>query len=533
MAETARRRLTNRSLFLAASLIFLAGTLLFALHFQPLPGAIVVLGSLGAAALIAREPAPPESLLGRPVDLRRLGLCLLAALALLIIGGEGHLLFANADWLMRDAVLADMARTWRLPEYAIDGAPYILRAPLGMYVIPALAGNAFGLVAAHAVLVAQNTLLLGLLLYFLSLLASGRGALVVAMVLAFSGLDIVGTMLSLHLRGIPISFASLPSHLEDWAVYWQYSSLITQLFWVPNHALPGWWLAILILMAAEGEASCGALGLTIALTAFWSPLTAIGAVPFALLLIARRWRALLTDRRFWLSALAAAALAPIAAYIVLAWTSIQHAPLWNDPGYTSARIPVMGIFLILELPQLIVLGLEWRRLPARQRRLLICCAAVLAILPWVVFGPGNDLVMRGSIPALMIIAVLFSEAVANDLRHAPGLRVVAILLLVIGAVTPGFEIWRAVSFPRYAISTCNLAEAQRRLSYRVVTTNYMAPVSQVPGWLMAPSAGAAPLTARRWACWPDYPFNPRLSVGGFSASRLLRARRVLPEPSKP
>ena len=70
------------------------------------------------------------------------GLCLL--------GGQGHLLYAAEDWLIRDAVVADLSAS-ALPAYAWNGATWVLRAPLGMYLLPGALGRLAGLGAAHGV----------------------------------------------------------------------------------------------------------------------------------------------------------------------------------------------------------------------------------------------------------------------------------------------------------------------------------------------------------------------------------------------
>ncbi len=83
--------------------------------------------------------------------------CAVAAFALTTIGGEGRLFPATADWLIRDAILHDLVQQAWPFAYRIDGKDWTLRAPLGMYLIPALCGKLAGLFAAHLALWAQNT----------------------------------------------------------------------------------------------------------------------------------------------------------------------------------------------------------------------------------------------------------------------------------------------------------------------------------------------------------------------------------------
>src|SRR5262249_497105 len=151
----------------------------------------------------------------------------------------------------------------------------------GMYMGPAAIGRALGLGAADQALAAQNGLLLGAILYgFWGQFPRRKLAALTAFVL-FSGVSLVGWWLLRTEARLPVSLEHLPSHLDRWSGYWEFSSPIKQLFWVPNHALPGWWLAFLVLLAATDEVSLGWFGLSLATCFFWSPFAAIGAAPFA------------------------------------------------------------------------------------------------------------------------------------------------------------------------------------------------------------------------------------------------------------
>ena len=108
----------------------------------------------------AAVPGRGDEHVDRPVAAACLGL----ALVLCLLGGQTHAFFANDDWLIRDAVLADLvARPWPV-EYERGGEMLFQRAPLGMYLVPALAGKIAGLGVAHLALLVQNTLVIGTLL---------------------------------------------------------------------------------------------------------------------------------------------------------------------------------------------------------------------------------------------------------------------------------------------------------------------------------------------------------------------------------
>ena len=81
-----------------------------------------------------------------------------------------------------------------------------------------------------------------------------RRAAVAAVVVLFSGLDIIGSLLDDGPRFR--TDWNITTHLEWWAGKYQYSSMTTQLFWVPNHALGGW-LIIGLLFRNDGAHELG------------------------------------------------------------------------------------------------------------------------------------------------------------------------------------------------------------------------------------------------------------------------------------
>ena len=149
--------LTLAHLVIGGALVFVAGNLVFAMSLRLLPGAILGLGCLGAAFVILRE-AKKNSFLATPVHLPFFALCMATGFALCLLAGQGHFFYAAEDWLIRDAVLADLSAS-ALPAYSWDQAAWVLRAPLGMYLLPGALGRLAGLGAAHGLMFVQNACL--------------------------------------------------------------------------------------------------------------------------------------------------------------------------------------------------------------------------------------------------------------------------------------------------------------------------------------------------------------------------------------
>jgi hypothetical protein len=79
---------------------------------------------------------------------------------------------------------------------------------------------------------------------------------------------------------------------------------------------------------------------------------------------------------------------------------------------------------------------------------------ILALLPFAYFGPGNDLVMRASIPSLAVLAIGACRALVARTTDRRSLRKKAVLggLLAVGAVTPIAEFARAAILPTWPIN---------------------------------------------------------------------------------
>jgi len=222
--------LRNLHLVTSVAMLFSVGAALLATSFSALAATSVAVAVAGVNVIVARSPV--GVLLDRRVEWAWLAQCLAIALAWSIVGGQGHFVFAKDDWLYRDAVLADIAARW-LPVVYSDGAgSWLLRAPLGMYLLPGGVGHLLGLRAAHLAQLAQNSVILGVVLYLPTLVWPRRRLLFLALFVVFSGLDVIPVLLK-------TGGAYLLVNLSFWADNWQYSSNVAQLVWSPNHVLPG------------------------------------------------------------------------------------------------------------------------------------------------------------------------------------------------------------------------------------------------------------------------------------------------------
>jgi hypothetical protein len=416
-------------------------------------GAILIALICVATVRMARSFAGP--------NLSMLLLCIGLAAAALILGGEGRFFYANIDWQVRFAALRDMTiHPW--PFVYMRAEPEVLRAPIAMFLVPALIGKVAGERASEIALLTQNSVMLGTVLALFTTLFDTRRARLVALLVffVFSGLDALGRLL---IDG------KLTDHMENWSDL-QFSSAITLVFWVPNHAMSGWIGALAYLLWQRQKISLGIALTLLPLTALWSPLGLIGAMPFALLAALRTLlQRALRPSDILLPAMATLIIVPALLYMAAAGESV---------GMRIANLPLTqwGTFEMLEVLVYVIPLVLLARGVRFGRDTLTLATAWLLIIPFLQIGWSIDLMMRGSVTALTIVAMM----VADALDREPQTRRVLILLLAIGSITGLTEIRRALVYPAAPQVRCDIFSAWRRSFGDFPIYSYVAPLTQMP-----------------------------------------------------
>jgi hypothetical protein len=463
-ALAASRQGVRPSTLAGCLIIFLISDQVLLWNFLGLATPFITLSALlsmavGPLLLVVRSARSSERL-----RWKLLGICFAVSLTVYVLGGEGRIFYANTDWQVRGAVLRDLVNyPW---PFAYDGPdPKILRLPLGMYLMPAWIGKHFGFAAAEVAQLLQNSALLTAVLALGStLFATARSRLVaLAVFLGFSGMDVIGALLGGH----PIY-----GHIERWNIY-QFSSHVTQAFWVPQHALAGWIGALFYLLWRDNKAPAVLMLCVVPLLALMSPLAFIGLLPFAahaaLSVVFRRE---LRVRDITLPLLAVLISLPSLAYLTAAADTVGG----------NVEAPPIFKYLLFELLE-VAPFLVGVRLAARGDRFggvtFVIVTVVLLLAPLGKIGEAVDLVMRASIPALAILSMLVADLLAAPANAAArrGYRV-ALAAFLIGLATPATEIGRAIFNPPSPAPLC---------SYLGVVpggaATYVARLSRIPAWI--------------------------------------------------
>jgi len=480
-------------------LMMIAPNAIFAAALGAIPGVVLVIGCVSAAWLtLTWRPAAENSILASRIDWKVFGACVLTAFGLCLLGGETHVFYAMPDWLMRDSVLADLVRHGYPTAYTYDNRDYVLRAPLGMYAFPAVMGRFFGLLAAHVTLLAQNATALSIILYFLAKLFEVRLAVALPLFLLFSGADMIGVLLAeiyFVLRGWGLQEFS---HIEFWNETISYSSNLTHLFWAPNHGLPGWWFAVLILLYVRGAASLELLVASFAAMLFWSPLAMLGAFTFLLYFGVEALVCGRLKRRDIAAAGVGLLFLPMAYWLTIDVGEVKQGFLIGREGF----VWLYAAFLLVEIPHVWIVAARWSMVEARDRVPLLLGGAILVVLPLYSFGPGNDIAMRASIPALFLLAFAFVRIAARTPRDNSRFASAISAIVLLGVATPLIEL-KAAFNGAYGISDCNFLTAWRKASPGAWPSNYLARIEKTPSWLMQVPDSRLVVEQRR--CWPDHP----------------------------
>jgi hypothetical protein len=313
------------------------------------------------------------------------------------------------------------------------------------------------------------------------------------------------------LRGLDPT-ARWGASLEWWAVLFQYSAHMTLVLWVPNHVLPAWLTTLLLLRhARRAEFYAGAV-MPLAAAMFWGPISAAGAA----VLYAVGWARLVgsaADRAVALCAavslrnlVAALMLAlPAAAYVLTGSRQIPSGFLFHLHPVGMATEDYAALLLVEVLP--------WAALVSVVLRsgFVLGSTAMLCLLPLYMFGPADEMTMRGGIAPLTVLAV--SVGIALTLPRLPGgstarrraTRIALAACLAISTANALNEASPIVLLPAWPLSRqCALPEAARQSVFQgTVWSHYFVlwPSRLARHWLATPRERLIE-TDNVGPCWP-------------------------------
>ena len=394
-----------------------------------------------------------------------------AAVAVLVVaacwvmasGAGGVFDTSLVDWLGHRTRLLELGRhPWPtfLPEplaaYAPDGAsPFpLLRYYLGYYMTPGLAAHWFGSAALNWAVPLWTWSGVALILLMFTRERRGWGvALSLLIFIFFSGMDILWVILTegwgwIDLR---IEWDGLPGiglgtdHIDDPVVPIKALSNMTSLLWNPHHFIPAGLYTLLMLQLRGHRRFLAVSGVLLGAAPFWSAFVAVGLLPLAAVLLWENGVRPFLRLPNLLLAVPLAAL--IALYLTSGSTDFPNGWIWERYEW-SLLARWMPVFYLSEF--LLIGVLLWVLRPGLRREpFFIASMATLVLLPLYYYSAFNVLLMRASLPPLLLLCWYCTETLTSGVgTNAWGwtfrLGVACLAaILAIGAVTAVVELARA------------------------------------------------------------------------------------------
>ena len=383
----------------------------------------------------------------------------LAVAALWVLASSAGGVFdpRNIDFFSYQVILLDLGRhpwptylpdplaAWRpAPAEGPPATPPLLRYYLGWHMVPGLAAHWLGPAALSWTVAVWTWAGVALVALLFTRGRRGRAlAVALAVLVFFSG----------------VTFAGLPAFkgwewvdriIEDrnWhfliyePVFLRTWSLTATLKSAPHHFLAAGLYALLCLHLRRQPRFLAVLGVLLAAAPFWSAFVAVGLLPLLVVVV---WMNGVRPFLRWPNlCLAGPLFGVVALYLTSGATDFPHGWLWQREGYDWPRpMRRLPLFYLTEFLLLAVL-LAVVRPAVRREPFFIAAVATLLLLPLYWYGSVNELLYRGSLPALFVLGWLCAGAVARGggaLVRRGGLRRRAafaglVLVLGMGALNP-------------------------------------------------------------------------------------------------
>lgn len=363
--------------------------------------------------------------------------------------GIGNLAYQNSDFEVRNAILRDLVQQpWPIMYGSNVNAPgqatihdkFLLIYYFGYWLPAAGVGKLAGLQAANLFLIGWTLLGLSLVYALLCIYLKKTTYLIVLLLIFWSGLDSVGSLLTTLMYGRGPEFGLL-SHIEWWAepahVNAQFSSNTTLLYWVFNQTIPLWLCILLVLI----NRSSAYLFFVLTLSLFLAPIGTIGLVPLLAFQLVKKAseRGIIATVSDYLTFANFVGAAAVFGITFLFFTANKAGSL---RGFVAMDTLGYGLFFLLEVGLLIGFLFVVQR---SSRSLILFCAVLLLLIPFVKLGRLYDFSMRASIAYLFVLFALTAKTML-DRQVDRKVKLGLLAYLLIGSITPGLELTRSVFF---------------------------------------------------------------------------------------
>lgn len=367
--------------------------------------------------------------------------------------GIGKFVFQNTDHQYRNAIFNILVE-YDWPVISTDILPgntskSALIYYIGFWLPSAVVGKILGLRAGYC---AQALwALLGIVLVYYLICAKNKKLEVwpLAILILFSGLDIIGE----YLTGTNVFVMDNGRHLEWWLSSYQFSSMTTQLFWVFNQAVPVWLCTMLIYIQNNRKnlvfiLSCSMITSTL-------PFIGLLAITLFFIFSLQRFNLEKTEHQkqnafAYINSvmkdtcsfqnIIGGGIIGIFSFLYLAG-NLSGGNIMSDELPLTKQNSLMQFvtFLIVEIAAYVIILYKYNK----KNALYYFVVLTLIIIPPIHVGMSYDFCMRASIPSLFILMLFTIDAVKKSYETKDKIIFYALILtLAIGSMTPIHEFAR-------------------------------------------------------------------------------------------
>ncbi len=406
-------------------------------------GTVIILVSLYYAIKNAPKIWVPE-------NKKQIFLLLVTLLIVLIwvySSGIGALVFQNTDHYQRNAIFEILVKQpWPVIE---QKQSIIMTYYIGFWLPSAVIGKIFNNIQiGYYFQIFWASLGVFLFFYYVLSVLKRKTIFPIILFIFFSGLDAIGNFFINSEDLLYFSFPYFFRHLENWSIFYQYSSNTTLLYWVFNQAIPAWVITMLLLNEKSNKNilfiySCMFLHAT---------LPAIGVLPIIFYLIIKNGYNK-TEKIFNFKQVKSIIFSTITFQNLIGGLSIMmisYLYLSNNISseksymmYPSSKVHLLCYILFI----LFEVGLYLMFLFKKYKTNILFYIMTFGFLfyPFVIIGESCDFCMRASIP-LFVILYFFILKYFDDtsVKMWKTAEYLLIIFFLTGAMTPLHEIYRTV-----------------------------------------------------------------------------------------
>lgn len=430
--------LTDKNIEIYSLIYIIIPYIIFAFGWLKLPFAIVLSVLIILSVFFYAKNLDNKEIFLKDKNLKYFMITILILLVWCLLSGMGGFGFQNnPDWEKNNAIFHDLF----INKWPIIYKDYSFVYYLGYYLPSGLIMKLFGWNIGYLFSFLWGFSGLILAVYWIKRLVGNFSPLVILSFIFFSGLDALGLIIKQFI------FPNMPpiilhgNHVEWWAGLFQFSSITTTLFWVPQYAIQGWLLTALILHNIKNHNSSQNLLFLWALCSFGTPFIFIAIFPLIIAgVFSTKAKKLFSFQNFVVS--------PVIIFAVFAYFTSKA---FKDPVNAISNsidsyyfIIIYFIFIIAEFGlYALIINKYFKNSIIWNTNLIL-----MLLMPFIKIGAGNDFVMRGSVCYLFILFIYLARALFNETKKIELKRFQKILLLIIfliGTFTPLLEIKRSLT----------------------------------------------------------------------------------------